>query len=75
MNLTQPNPPRSSSESCAFVTDGDNEEEGMNECERGEVRRFGWGPDQRLSDKDEDALREDDRLCSWLSRQCGTFGW
>ena len=53
----------------------------MTECERGEVRRVGWGPDPRLSsvregDKDEDALREDDdRLRSWLSRRCGTFGW
>ena len=66
-----PNPPCSSSESCAFVTDGDDEEEGMSECERDEVRRLrscggeygGCGPDPYLSsvrEGDEDALREDD---------------
>ena len=83
-----PNPPCSSSESCAFVTDGDDEEEGMSECERDEVRRLrscggeygGCGPDPYLSsvregDKDEDALREDDGcLFSWLLRRCGN-GW
>jgi hypothetical protein len=64
LSLTHPNPPRSSSESCAFVTDG---EEGVTECERGEVRRLrscGWGLDPCLSsvregDKDKEALRED----------------
>ena len=82
-----PNPPRSSSESGALVADGDDEEEGICECERGEVTRLrscggeydGWGPDTRLSsvregDKDEDALREDECLRSWLSRRCGS-GW
>jgi len=33
-----PNPPRSSSESCALVADGDDKEEGICECERGEVK-------------------------------------
>jgi len=80
-----PNPLRSSSESCALVADGDDEEEGICECERGEVKRLRscggeWGPDLRLSsvregDKDEDALREDDGcLGSWLSPRCGN-GW
>ena len=36
-------------ESCAFVTEGDDEEKWMTERGRGEVRRFGWGPDPRLS--------------------------
>jgi len=43
----------------------------MTEYERGEVRRFGWGPDQRLSDKDENALREDDT--GWRRRLSVTF--
>jgi len=34
------NLPRSSPESRAFVTEGDDEEEGMTQCERGKVRRL-----------------------------------
>jgi len=35
-----PNPPRSSSNLCALISDGSDEEKGICECERGEVRRL-----------------------------------
>ena len=69
---------RSSSDSCTLIADGDDEEEWLCECDRGEVKRLrsyggeygGWGSLERA--RDEDALREDEgRLCSWLPRRCG----
>ena len=69
--------------------DGDDEEDGICECNRGEAKRFrfcggeygGWGPDARLSseregNKDEDAHHEDDGcLDHWLSRRCRGLDW
>ena len=79
------NTPRSSSDLCALVADGDGKKDGICECDRGEAKRFrfcggeygGWGPDARLSSareggKDEDAHREDHGCpSSWLSWRCG----
>jgi len=69
-----PNTPRSASELCTLIADGDDEEDGIYERNRGVVKRVrsyggkygGWGPDARLlsvseGDKDEDAFREDVR--------------
>ena len=52
-----PNTLRPSPDACALLGDGDNKEDGICECERGEAKRFrfcgggynGWGPDARLS--------------------------
>jgi hypothetical protein len=62
------NIPGSSSDSCTLCADGDDEEDGICEFDRGEVKLFrscggeygGWGPNPRFSseregDKNEDA--------------------